>query len=594
MLPSCTNTFDNKLNAHARSLSLSLAGAEGTLRIPDHLRYIGPEKSDLLQHPSGVKANLLQLACSLLASEYNKKLFFAARDLLHAMSSLRPMLQAGSGAVVSCADLSVLAQVISAGSEAPGVVRHSFVPLSATEHWQMGRDWAGLKWPGVWPNLIDVYSNALQSAIDPKSSYNGAEIALKCEAKCEGMRHGGRICCQYSRLQHMLGWVLWDYCLHSPLNSNALQSAISKKSMINKTRDRLALMSLVCADNTFLSYDSSDRSIEYKLVVSMLNVDTRVIVWYDAKRLPLRQTAKLVRVELKDSVLRLHMERQVKDSMQKVMLVLMQAKDEDATNTKLQHNGETALFPLLPGLGSWDSYLEERVPSLEDFAQGFNLWLTSRPANLGPWQVTLQETHLNFVNALTAFLCDAPLMDCSSAEQILVDLAHKLLQYGSLEALNACLDRSGGLGRIKKTLDELPYDNLSQMSLIQRACSMAQNTQPPNTLFCKFLDKKASYYSKERRTGFGSLTALHVACATGQLAAVKLLLNAKCLPIDQQDGRGRTSLYVTLASRVGPWQHIANLLIDCGAKVHVKTDDGSSPIELALMFHGDWYSASKV
>ena len=91
-------------------------------------------------------------------------------------------------------------------------------------------------------------------------------------------------------------------------------------------------------------------------------------------------------------------------------------------------------------------------------------------------------------------------MDCSSAEQILVDLAHKLLQYGSLEALNACLDRSGGLGRIKKTLDELPYDNLSQMSLLQRACSMAQNTQPPNTLFCKFLDKKASYYSKERRT----------------------------------------------------------------------------------------------
>ncbi|XP_049923129.1 ankyrin repeat domain-containing protein 53 [Epinephelus moara] len=78
------------------------------------------------------------------------------------------------------------------------------------------------------------------------------------------------------------------------------------------------------------------------------------------------------------------------------------------------------------------------------------------------------------------------------------------------------------------------------------------------------------------------LSALHVACLYGQLAAVQLLVECRLGWIDSSDLQGRRPVHMVLSPRSSPNTfRCLRYLLEHGADVNVTTDSGTTPLHLA-------------
>ncbi|XP_042368642.1 ankyrin repeat domain-containing protein 53 [Plectropomus leopardus] len=78
------------------------------------------------------------------------------------------------------------------------------------------------------------------------------------------------------------------------------------------------------------------------------------------------------------------------------------------------------------------------------------------------------------------------------------------------------------------------------------------------------------------------LSALHVACLYGQLAAVQLLVASRLAWIDSSDLQGRQPVHMVLSSRSSPnTSSCLRYLLEHGADVNATTDSGTTPLHLA-------------
>ncbi len=76
-------------------------------------------------------------------------------------------------------------------------------------------------------------------------------------------------------------------------------------------------------------------------------------------------------------------------------------------------------------------------------------------------------------------------------------------------------------------------------------------------------------------------TALHLACNTNNLRAVKVLINDNRTNLHSVDKEGRTPLHVACLP-INPIGQMAELLISKGANVLAKDKSGKSPLQMAI------------
>jgi hypothetical protein len=445
---------------------------------------------------NAVRADLLRLACAMLASDLTRKHFEASRDLLHSMASLMPMLQAGCGHVATCADLAILVQTCAEGADVPpSILLNCFVDdrqyedgtdqvwETAVEHWHVGPAGMGLKFAGSWPHLPSVLTHLL-------SEYVGGENIVPV---CSGLCSGGS-CCKSNKYQQLMAWLLHGYCIPAthpaavgPGDQEHLRTAVYQPQ-----ERRLTLMSLAFACNVFHCVDISGTRVGHSLTVCMLDVRDKLVIWYDNEELPMRNYGRLLRVERGDSTFRLHLQSitpsnsasgsivlHLSDCPGAEMKALLQRRDSDRPCPQVIYglNGaplKHIYVNMLPGLGKWEEGEEYEMvhASLKDFASAFEICLEASPVNL--FSKTLAPTMgadfpiflENLLQALMGFLLAKgdPYGDTRSMR---ADLLHTLAACGAWELLQAFLDacrKHLGVAVLKQMLND--HDRIDQMTLV--------------------------------------------------------------------------------------------------------------------------------
>ena len=419
-----------------------------------------------------------------------------------------------------------------------------------------------------------------------------------------GRRCLGGFCCKHHKMQQLLGFVIYNYCLPTPdLTAKSVDQDRLIQQAIYETQDRLAHISLLFAENSFHFFDPCDSSIEYSLVVSMLDFQNKTIVWYDESQLPMKKYGKLVKVELSAHLsFQLHVKEKIEDAgkLKDHMLVLnLRVKEDDGVNPLMQRRtwgGGGWSSALLPGIGIAEDKTsgKQLKASLEDFVSAFELALAINPVTLLS-QMSPQASQ-RIVEILVHFLCgSAPeSLAPACAQQALIDLLHALVECGQELAVPCLLrcDQLLGNHEILALLNGVCTRD--QLSLLERSCTACSGTQPGELTRYLLGHGAILQLSAPRRTGFHYGTALHVAAAHGQLASVEVLLDwGSLLNSGGLDSRGRSALYLTLTGCRGSWQQIANLLLSYGADFQNAHDGHSSCIQIALMFLGDWLASRR-
>jgi hypothetical protein len=412
-----------------------------------------------------VRADLVRLACAMLASDLTRKHFEASRNLLHSLASLMPMLQAGCGHVATCADLAILVLACAEGADVPPSILLNCFKDGTDQVWETAG--LGLKFVGSWPHLPAVLSQIL-------SEYVGGESIVPV---CSGLCSGGS-CCKSNKYQQLMAWLLHGYCIPAthPATVGPGDQEHLRKAVYQLQERRLTLMSLAFACNVFHCVEISGTRVEHSLTVCMVDVRDKLVVWYDNEELPMRNYGRLLRVEKGDSNFRLHLQSITQShSAGSIVLHLSDCPGAE-TKALLQRRDSDLPWPLLPGLGNWEEGAEYEMvqASLKDFASAFEICLEASPVNL--FSKTLAPTMgADFPIFLETLL--QTLMEFLLAKEDLygdtrsmrTDLLHTLATCEAWELLQAFLDgcrKHLGVPVLKQMLND--HDRNDQMTLVLR------------------------------------------------------------------------------------------------------------------------------
>jgi hypothetical protein len=420
-----------------------------------------------------VRADLLRLACAMLASDLTRKHFEASRNLLHSLASLMPMLQAGCGHVATCADLAILVMACAQGADVtPSILLNCFED-GTDQVWETAG--FGLKFVGSWPLLPVVLSQML-------SEYVGGESIVPV---CSGLCSGGS-CCKSNKYQQLMAWLLHGYSIpvtHPAAVGPGDQEHL-RKAVYQRQERRLSLMSLAFACNVFHCVEISGTRVGHSLTVCMVDVRDKLVVWYDNEELPMRNYGRLVRVERGDTNLRLHLQS-ITLSQSASGSIVLHLSDCPGAETKglLQRRDNDLPWPLLPGLGNWEQGAEYEMvqASLKDFASAFEICLETSPVNLFSRTLvpTMGANFPIFLETLLQTLMEFLLAKgdpYGDTRSMRADLLHTLATCEAWELLQAFLDacrKHLGLPVLQQMLNA--HDRNDQMTLVLRP--------PPHSTF---------------------------------------------------------------------------------------------------------------
>ena len=420
-----------------------------------------------------VRADLLRLACAMLASDLTRKHFEASRNLLHSLASLMPMLQAGCGHVATCSDLAILVLACAEGADVPPSILLNCFKNGTDQVWETAG--FGLKFVGSWPHLPDVLSHLLLK-------YVGGESIVPV---CSGLCSGGS-CCKSNKYQQLMAWLLHGYCIPAthPAAVGPSDQEHLHKAVYQLQERRLTLMSLAFACNVFHCVDISGTRAGHSLTVCMVDARDKLVVWYDTEELPMRNYGRLLRVERGDSTFRLHLQSitpsnsalgsivlHLSDCPGAEMKALLQRRDSDLPCPQVIYGVNGAL---LPGLGKWEEGEEYEMvqASLKDFASAFEICLEASPVNL--FSKTLAPTMgadfpiflKTLLQTLIGFLL-AKGDPYGETRSMRADLLHTLATCEAWELLQAFLDACRkllGVPVLKQLLNA--HDRNDQMTLV--------------------------------------------------------------------------------------------------------------------------------
>ncbi len=434
---------------------------------PERQSYFQPVVVEVQKNAlddDAVRADLLRLACAMLASDLTRQHFEASRNLQHSLASLMPMLQAGCGHVATCADLAILVMACAEGADLPPSIPLNCLKDGTDQVWET----AGLKFVGSWPHLPAVLSQML-------SEYVGGESIVPV---CSGLCSGGS-CCKSNKYQQLMAWLLHGYCIPAthPAAVGTGDQEHLRKAVYQSQERRLTLMSLAFACNVFHCVDISGTRVGHSLTVCMVDVRDKLVVWYDSEELPMRNYGRLLRVERGDSNFRLHLQT-ITQSHSASGSIVLHLSDCPGAETKglLQRRDSDLPWPLLPGLGNWEEGDEYEMvqASLKDFASAFEICLEASPVNL--FSKTLAPTmgadFPIFLETLLQTLMEFLLAKgdlYGDTRSMRTDLLHTLATCEAWELLQTFLDacrKHLGVPVLKQMLND--HDRNDQMTLVLR------------------------------------------------------------------------------------------------------------------------------
>jgi ankyrin repeat protein len=504
-----------------------------------------------LSWTAGFLQEITLLGGALLREDLKRELFDLTDKLSNSISTIRIFLQQGASAVASTSDVDVVARVVE-------------------------MDFLFLK-PMIRTELEESLTYLIQLLIDDHNQQ----------------------CTEGNQRSQLLAWFLYGYSTPLPISLEKCDSYIRLMRQITaeqkRAEARVARLDLLSRESC-LSWEflESNKTSRYSLRIST-SIEEQKVIWYSAS-LPLWRHGDLENVDgcsdgqsfwLTTSILdsssgRIHRSKEVKKTTRKMRLSTESDWGKASSCPDFLSNRRLGFL-----MGNSPLHVEAtRQPLAGDFLEGFQYALC------GPCSVLARSLPspilCALIRAMVALICrcSGPSFPATSFLSEMLQLIIRCVTKFRQEAFETMVETASSL--------------LTQVALQSclNSCNGWLNTTP---LQCAAalgrVDVVRRLLSLRANAGLGQWqnghTPLHLACAFGHLETASLLLQEDTSACNKPDAQGRTPLYLTLCSNCGNWQAVAELLLERSADPFIKSADGYSPMQLALMFHGAWLASLK-